>query len=354
MTDKHERPFSPDGLPLIHRTGVWYGGHVQGIAADTEKKFMYYSYTTDFCKYGFDGELAGSVGGFIGHIGCMCFDPERRKVYASLEYKNDEIGKGLHNRIGTGEVKDGFYIVIFNVDEINETGLSSEDCGAVNAAYLCEVVNDYHADGLCGPHKYGCSGIDGVTLMPLPGCRDGKKYLAVAYGIYGDVNRTDNDNQVILFYDTDEIEKCARPLTQSAPHTSGPLCRFRTFLYTGNTTYGVQNLEYDPYTGNTFVCVYPGKKQQYENYYLFVIDGRKPAVLTDVKGTGEVGLNLSLLPGQSSYFPYGSTGVASLSDGRFYISEPSRTQNGGNTTEVVMYSYSEETGFTRLINKEIL
>ena len=315
---------------------------------------MYYSYTTDFCKYGFDGKLYGSVGGFIGHIGCMCFDPVKRKVYASLEYKNDEIGKGLHNRIGTGEVKDGFYIVIFDADKINETGLIAENCDAVKAAYLSEVVEDYHAEGLCGPHRYGCSGIDGVTLMPLPGCENDKKYLAVAYGIYGDADRTDNDNQIILFYDTNELEKAAKPLTQSAPHTSGPLCKYRTFLYTGNTTYGIQNLEYDPYSGNTFVCVYPGRKMQFENHSLFVIDGGKPAVLTDVKGTGETGLCLSLLPDQSSHFPHGSTGIASLYDGRFYISEPSRTEDGGNTTQVVMYSYSKENGFTRLIKKETI
>ena len=208
--------------PLKHGTGVWYGGHVQGIAADLEKKYMYYSYTTDFCKYAFDGTLAGSVGGFIGHIGCMCFDPVKRKVYASLEYKNDEIGKGLHSRIGSGEVKDGFYIVIFDVDGINGTGLSAEECGAVKAVYLKEVVDDYHADGLCGAHKYGCSGIDGVTLMPLPGCADKKKYLAVAYGVYGDVSRTDNDNQVILFFDTDEIDRYALPLLQSVSRTVRP------------------------------------------------------------------------------------------------------------------------------------
>ena len=349
MKNTDQRPFSPDGLPILHRTGVWYGGHVQGIAADLDKKYMYYSYTTDFCKYGFDGELCGSVGGFIGHIGCMCFDPEKRKVYASLEYKNDEIGKGLHSRIGTGEVKDGFYIVIFDVDKINEPGLAAEECDAVTAAYLSEAVEDYHAEGLCGPHRYGCSGIDGVTLMPLPGCEDGKKYLAVAYGIYSDVGRTDNDNQVILFYDTEELEKTAKPLLQSAPHASGPLCRYRTFLYTGNTTYGVQNLEYDPYTGDTFVCVYPGRKPEFENHYLFVIDGKKPAALTDVKGTGEVGLNLTLLPKQSSYFPLGNTGIASLNDGRFYISEPSRTEDGGYTAEAVMYSYDKKTGFSRLI-----
>ena len=336
-------------LPLIHKTGVWYGGHVQGIAADTEKRFMYYSYTTDFCKYGFDGTPVGSVGGFIGHIGCMCFDPVKRKVYASLEYKNDAIGKGLHDRIGINEVRDGFYIVVFDVDSINSVGLCSETCGAVKAAYLSEVVGDYLGKGLCGEHKYGCSGIDGVTLMPLPGCEDGKKYLAVAYGIYGDTERTDNDTQVILFYDTDEIDKTAKPLLQSAPHTSGPLCRYRTFLYTGNTTYGVQNLEYDPYTKDTFVCVYPGKKACFDNYYLFVIDGKTPAKLTDVKGTGEIGLCLTLLPEQSSYFPLGNTGIASLCDGRFYISEPSRTEDGGYTTTVALYSYDKEKGFIRSV-----
>jgi len=62
-----------------------------------------------------------------------------------------------------------------------------------------------------------------VTFAPAFGqSRDGKKYLYVAYGIYGDTLRTDNDYQVILAYDTGR-ERYEQPLTQENLRTrSGP------------------------------------------------------------------------------------------------------------------------------------
>ncbi|WP_374935973.1 hypothetical protein [Streptomyces sp. SM10] len=49
------------------------------------------------------------------------------------------------------------------------------------------------------------------------------------------------------------------------------------FVRTGNTTYGVQNLRYDPYTRNWFTAVYKGKKDGFPNYSLFTVDGRRKA-----------------------------------------------------------------------------
>ena len=59
-------------------------------------------------------------------------------------------------------------------------------------------MDDYYGTAVNGgrevKHRLGCSGIDGVTFAPAFGqSRDGKKYLYVAYGIYGDTLRTDND-----------------------------------------------------------------------------------------------------------------------------------------------------------------
>ena len=56
--------------------------------------------------------------------------------------------------------------------------------------------------GLRGETPSGLLGIDGISFGPAFGAPKGSKpYLNVAYGIYGDTTRSDNDYQVILNYD---------------------------------------------------------------------------------------------------------------------------------------------------------
>ena len=86
--------------------------------------------------------------------------------------------------------------------------------------------------------------------------------LFVAYGVWGDNARTVNDNQVILMFDWRSFGDAAKPLSQAAPHHSGVRSAERFFLYTGNTTWGVQNLEYDSYLDAWIVAVYIVKKPQ--------------------------------------------------------------------------------------------
>ena len=52
--------------------------------------------------------------------------------------------------------------------------------------------------------------------------KGGKNYLFVAYGIYGDTERGDNDHQVILCYDFEQLKRHEMPLIHSALHKSGP------------------------------------------------------------------------------------------------------------------------------------
>ena len=52
----------------------------------------------------------------------------------------------------------------------------------------------------------------------------------------------------------------AEPFDQNHPHTVGPRLDRKFFVYTGNTTYGVQNLEYDRDTGDYWMIREPGQK----------------------------------------------------------------------------------------------
>ena len=112
-------------------------------------------------------------------------------------------------------------------------------------------------------------------------------------------------------------------------------------MYTGNTVFGVQNLEYDPYTKKYFLCVYPGQKPEFPNPPMFAADARiapEKKILCGVwPGTeGEV-LALDSRGIGGIPFPHGDTGFAALGDGRYYVAF--HGGNGdGQFTEVRLFA----------------
>lgn len=307
------------------------GGHLQGIAIDAKRKYMYLSFTTCLVKTDLNGRIMGSVSGLVGHLGCIAYNYRDGRVYGSLEFKNDVIGRGIMKNIGyQNDIKDGFYIVRFDVDKIDRMDMSAEKDGVMSAVFLKEVYDDYSAEG----HRLGCSGIDGITFAPSFEDK-AKERLYVAYGIYGDNSREDNDYQVILQYDTSNWDQYGKPLDQLDMHRDGPASPdSKYFVYTGNTTYGIQNLEYDPSSDTMIAAVYKGQKEQFPNFSMFFINCAVPPKIELLKGIGKVGLELSLTNFKNtsdeitgSNFPHGSTGIASLGGGYFYISQPLRSEN---------------------------
>lgn len=338
-------------------TGFHGQNHIQGIAVDEKNGYIYYSFTTLLVKSTLEGEIIGSVNGLTGHLGCIDFCKEGSKVYGSLEFKNDSIGKGIRERIGSDiQFDDAFYIAVFDVDKIDRLNMDAEKDGIMSAVYLKEVVCDFNAagknnNGCTVKHRYGCSGIDGTAFGPLPGSGSKKEYLFVAYGIYYDSARSDNDNQVILCYEREELIKYALPLSQSSLHKSGPDKPLeKYFVYTGNTNYGVQNLEYDPYTNGYFMAVYTGDKKQFPNYSLFEIDAAVPPVTKKPAGLEETHKCLTLKKAglhkngiYGWYSDCGTTGLYAKGDGTYLVSESSRTPEG-QCSYIYEYIYSEEKG----------
>ncbi len=346
-----------NNLPLTIETGKWSGGHIQGIAVDKEQKYVYCSFTTELVKLDFDGNVIGSVKGFTGHLGCLAFNREDGRVYASLEYKNDMIGKSILSHLGVGEVKNAFYIAIFDGEKITKRDMNAEKDGVMKTVWLREVAEDYLAEweenGVSMKHRHGCSGIDGITFAPnFEG--EGMRLL-VAYGVYKDLARTDNDYQVLLSYDPKKLSKHEAVLTAENIHTVGPEhAENQYFVFTGNTNFGVQNLEYDAYTGDIFMAVYRGAKEQYPNYTLFAVDGKTaPREETLIGCGGEKGKVLSLKKaglydeksGIYGYeFPYGSTGIFSLGDGYFYFSENRENYSAREFESTIrLYRYTGDT-----------
>ena len=101
--------------------------HVQGIAYDEEKNCMYMSFTSRFVKVDMQGNILGSIDRIQGHLGAMTFDPVGRKVYASLECKDDQIGQGIAKTLGVDVVTESvFYIAIIDVDKLTTLGADPE------------------------------------------------------------------------------------------------------------------------------------------------------------------------------------------------------------------------------------
>lgn len=349
-------------LPRAVTTGKQGKFHVQGVVVDARRGYAYFSFTTRLVKIDLHGNLIGSVEGLTGHLGDLACNPENGQIYGSLEYKNDGIGKGIRKGLGEEETvrqRDGFYVAIFDPDKITRPGMDAEKDGVMTTVYLKTVTDDYYAkvslpDGRTVDHRYGCSGIDGITFAPSR--EDGKaNRLYVAYGIYSDTTRTDNDYQVLLSYDVADWQRYARPLSQQAPHTSGPdTPENRYFVYTGNTTYGIQNLAYDAASGNFYAAVYKGSKQEFPNYLLFVIDGKAKPKRKTLKGfpAGEKGWVLPLAEAGLSdsesgvrgwNFRWGATGLCPLGDGLFYISHNGTTPNDKQQySELHLYRWKGE------------
>lgn len=328
-------------LPYSIFSGNWKEGHVQGIAVDTRRGYVYYSFTTILLKTDLEGTPLASVKNLIGHLGCIAFDSEKNRLYGSLELKHDIIGREIMERTGIQLAEeDAFYLVSFDLDRLDRMDMDAEKDGIMRTVYVRDVVKDYGGtDDFSGRHgRYGCGGMDGVSVGPVFGTgKNGPRKIMLAEGIRRELDRTDNDHQVLLQYDPSIFDTYGQSLDQLHPHHNGPeSCEARYFFYTGNTNWGIQNLEYDPHSGYWFTAVYPGSKPEFENFRMFAIDGAVSAKETLLEGRGaETGLLLTSAKigcGQKkdriygSHFPHGSTGIAALGDGSFYISENGRIE----------------------------
>lgn len=359
-----------ENLPRAIHSGEQGPFHVQGIAVDLEKGYIYLSFTTKLLKMDLAGNLIGSVQGMTGHLGCLTRNPADGRIYGSLEYKDDAIGKNIRKTLDSDssaqpENQTGFYVAIFDPDRITRPDMDAEKDRVMTTVYIKEAVADYLAEtengGRTWDHRFACSGIDGVTFAPDFSGKSRDPYLYVAYGIYGDTLRTDNDYQILLAYDVRRWKQYEQPLSQNNLHKSGPeRPDHKYFVYTGNTNYGIQNLAYDPASGNCYAAVYKGKKSHFPNYTLFVIDGSQPVRKELLKGfdTPIEGECLSLLPEGNSTdniygwrFPWGTTGLCPIGEGYFYISHNARnktTKQESTTVRLYKWTGDKDTPFQQV------
>ncbi len=338
--------------PLVQNGGTWPTSHVQGIAVDVRGGFVYYSFTTLLAKYDFSGKLVGTLTGWAGHLGDLDFNPRDGRVYGSLEYKKDR----------------AFYIAVIDGRGVDRVGIDATRSELFRTVFLPEVAQDYAADlngdgkfdgdvAKTPDHRYGCSGIDGVSFGPPFGRTDGPRLLTVAYGIYANTSRSDNDHQVLLQYDTADWSRYERPLSESAPHHSGPAAvHGKYFVRTGNTTYGVQNLAYDDAQQRWFLAVkpYTAPKPAFPHYRMFAIEARTTPVrgaLLGVPAPGgngtEQGLLLALAAdglkhdatGIRGWNQEADEGLQPIGHGLFYVAKGSGPK-GKQTADLILLRWT--------------
>lgn len=354
-------------LPKKIYSDKWKAGHIQGIAVDSNREYIYYSFTTMLVKADMQGNIIGTVTGLLGHLGCIEFNDADGRLYGSLEYKNDSIGRGiLKQEKSSKQWETAFYVAIFDVNKITHHNMNAEQDGIMTTVCLNTVVEDYEAkvsveDKLL-EHRFGCSGFDGITFGPKFGSKGGKHYLTIAYGIYDDTTRPDNDHQVLLQYDTKGWKKYEQPLSQENMHRAGPKKpNGKYFVYTGNTRWGVQNLEYDVTNNLWFLAAYNGNKSNFANFSLFAVDGNTAAKKGKLEGVEYIkkGKLLSLAqfgnidPNNPSirgwHFDRPTTGIAALGDNYFYISHRKRVKPF-QSCNAVLYRFTgnAKSGFERV------
>lgn len=342
------QPSLPKSIKIYaHEAGVERAGHIQGIAVDSDRSHIYVSFTTLLVKLDMQGNVIGSVTGLLGHLGCLEFNDADGRLYGSLEYKNDAIGRDILRQEGAKSIENGFYVAIFDVEKIDRKGMSAERDGIMTTVLLKTVLDDYLGkvttpQGTTVSHRYGCSGFDGISFGPSFDGKSRRNMLTIAYGIYGDNSRNDNDYQVLLQYDTSRWGRYETTLSQSNMHRNGPdKPNGRYFVYTGNTTWGVQNMEYDKTSNRWLLATYAGQKSHFANYTLFVIDGSKRATRTTLVGYDtyhRYGKTLHLAEGGDTdplnptirgwHNEHGAYGICALGDNLFYIASGGKDERG--------------------------
>ena len=101
------------------------------------------------------------------------------------------------------------------------------------------------------------------------------------------------------------------------------------------------------------LAVYVGKKPQFPNLPLYVLDGHVAPVECELRGVGERGLVLTLAKVGEEHpsgvnglkFEYGSTGIYALGNGEYYFSHDVQEGKGSWSSTAYLYRADNKEGF---------
>ena len=236
--------------------------HMQGFSKSED--FMYWSFTDSIVKTTLSGTVKCQTEIRGGHLGDI--DYYDGKVYGSY----------LKNALPGHAWADwtGFKIYVFDADNLQVEKILNLD--------IC----DYYKSITCTPEDTrGFQGIDGVTIAPDP--NSGEMSLFVACALYTGEKYA---NQIILQFTLD-----GEYITEH-------------HIPTGNTVYGIQNLDYDRENKEFWFTTY-GSSQPYQpKEVLYCISGDLKEIKRKYHYSTPYGLECLGKEGFYASVQYGVTG----------------------------------------------
>ena len=201
--------------------------HMQGFARGGD--FMYWSFTDNLVKTTLAGTVKCQVEMHDGHLGdCDYYDG---KIYASM------LGHPAPGRPWNDW--SSFCIYVYSADDLR-----------LLQKIRLEICEKYWAQRGTDADTRGFSGVDGVTVAPDP--KTGEAKLFVACALDTDERFTD---QILLQFTLDgEYETEYR-------------------IPTGNTVFGIQNLDYDWENGEFWFSTYGPERDFQPKETLYCVSG---------------------------------------------------------------------------------
>ena len=188
--------------------------HMQGFT--TDGKHMYWSFTDSLVKTTKSGTVLVQVRVPAGHLGDI--DYYNGKIYGTVLGNSL---KGLPFGIWTA-----FDVNVYDADTLA----------------LVKTIRLDDCFGMYERREHGFNGVDGITVIPESESSPAKMMVASAL-----FDGEEYDSQMLLEYSLD-----------------GELLD-KHFIKTGNTVFGIQNLDRDPETGNYWFSTYGGDRYDYQN-----------------------------------------------------------------------------------------
>ena len=261
--------------------------HLQGFSSDKERNYMHWSFTDSLVKTNINGTMIAQVHISGGHLGDV--DYYDGKIYASY------LGNAL-----PGHAWDdwtSFYIYVFDASDLR----------LIDKIRLveCERYND-----IAGQKNdtRGFLAIDGVAFGKDP--ETGERKMHVACAVMTDERFP---NQIVLQYNLDGIyEK-------------------EFYINTGNTVFGIQNLDYDDETGHFWFTTYNAEKPFQAKNTLYKIDSDLKTILEQYPYSTPYGFECL---GGGKYYASAQSGVNGKRNGFAYLCDQSFFSNPKNEKEI--------------------
>ncbi len=249
---------------------------------------MYWSFTDSLVKTNMDNTMIAQVPVLGGHMGDISY--HKGKLYASV------MGNSMKGK--PWGVWTSFFVYVFDAESLS----------LLKTLRLDPCYDMYKHPAQSG----GFNGVDGITVVDG---EDGKPTIWVACALFSEERYK---KQILLNFDL-----------------NGELLETRKFT-TGNTIFGIQNLDYDKDTGYFWFSTYSQKYSYQSDDTLFCVNAESEQIISAHKFHSPYGLQCL---GNGKLLVSIQSGVNGNRSGYAYETDISSLQNGPKTEEEAIKKY---------------